>query len=67
MVEAKIGLTLSCEDEEDAIPILDNVKELIDNSGLQGIKEVWWEGDDINEISDEQLPESICDDGSIAK
>jgi len=49
MTEAKIGLTLETTDPDDAIAILDNVKELIDNAGLQGISEVWWEGEDIEE------------------
>jgi hypothetical protein len=48
-MKAKIGLTLTSKDPEDAINILDEVKELIDNSGLEGIEEVWWEGEDIDE------------------
>lgn len=47
VVEAKLGLTLNVEDEEDAINILDNIKELVDNSGLEGIEACWWEGEDI--------------------
>ena len=50
MIEVKIGLTLESKDPENAITILDNIKELIDNAGLEGIKEVWWEGEDIDEM-----------------
>ena len=49
MIKAKIGLTFTTSDPDDAINLLDEVRELIDNSGLAGIEEVWWSGEDIEE------------------